>query len=230
VPDWVWLSKKEWQWNKKNKLVLKKWLQGVERRLNYPIFVKPANLGSSIGISKAHKREELFKAINLAVKYDRRVLIEQGIEKAMDIEVAVLGNTAVEISLPGRVISTNEFYDYEAKYIKNGSQQEIPAHLPKRVVKNIRELAERAFKLMDGSGLARVDFLVNRQGLNWNIYLNELNTMPGFTGISMYPKLWQASGLNYGRLLDNLIVLARHRYAERANLQTNFKLQNVWYL
>lgn len=228
IPDWVWLSKKEWHWLKKNKEVFKKWLLGIERKLGYPVFVKPSNLGSSVGINKAHNRRELVDFINIAAKYDRRILIEQGIEKAMEVEVSVLGNEKPEASVPGQIIASNEFYDYDAKYVDGKSEVRIPALLPKKVLRQIQEIAVRSFKLLDCAGMARADFLVQKKSKDWNIYFNELNTIPGFTSISMYPKLWQASGVPYGKLLDILIRLALERHREKSQLSTTHKTRD-WY-
>ena len=229
MSDWIWLTKKEWQWTKKSKIIFKKWLKGTEDRLKYPMFVKPANMGSSVGISKAHNRDELIKALNLAVKYDRRVLIEQTVNEAREIEVAILGNNKLESSVVGEVIASNEFYDYGAKYVDGKTVTIIPAKLPAEVVKDIKNVALQVFSLLDCSGLARVDFLITQDDKDWNIYLNELNTMPGFTGVSMYPKLWAVSGVNYKKLLDILIKLALEKYREKSQLQTSVKIKKEWY-
>lgn len=229
MADWVWLAKKEWSWIKKNKLVFKKWLKGIEDRFDYPLFVKPSNLGSSVGISKAHNKDELIKAINLAARYDTRLVIEQGIENARDVEVAVLGNYKAECSTVGEVISANEFYDYQAKYISQQSEIIIPAKLPVEVVKDIKNIALQAYELLGCRGLARVDFLVQQKNDDWYIYLNELNSLPGFTHISMYPKLWQASGVSYGRLLDILIKLALEKHKEKKSLKTSYQPQTDWH-
>ena len=168
----------------------------VESKLKYPLFVKPANLGSSVGISKAHDRKELGPAIEEAAKFDRKIVIEQGVggnkQKAREIECSVLGNDKPEASVPGEIVPGKEFYDYAAKYVDEGSQLIIPAKLSKAETKNVQQLAISAFKAVDCSGLARVDFLMDPK--NRKMYLNEINTMPGFTAISMYPKLWAASG------------------------------------
>lgn len=229
VPDWVWLSKQEWLWTKQNKLVFQKWLVGIEKRIGYPIFVKPSNMGSSVGISKAHNRRELIEAINLASKYDRRILIEQGIEGALDMEVAVLGNEKPEASTVGQIISSNEFYDYNAKYIDGKSQAIVPAKLPLATAEKIKEMALAAYKLLDAAGMGRADFLVRQKGGKWEIFFNELNTIPGFTAISMYPKLWQASGVACGKLLDILISLARERFNEKKQLLTSYRPKKQWY-
>ncbi len=226
MADWIWLSKKEWQWLKKNKNVFKKWLGGTEKRLKYPMFIKPSNLGSSVGISKVKNRQELVDAINLAVKFDRRVVVEKGIKNAMEIEVAVLGNEKPEASVCGQIISSNEFYDYKAKYVEGKSEELIPAPLPKNVSRKIQDMACEAFKLLDCAGMSRIDFFVTKNP--WRIYLSELNTIPGFTSISMYPKLWQASGVSPKRLFDILIRLAQERYREKRQLQTGYKTVS-WY-
>jgi D-alanine-D-alanine ligase len=191
----------------------------VESALRYPVFVKPANLGSSVGISKAHDRKELGPALTLAAKYDRKLIVEQGVggkkAKAREFEVAVLGNDYPQASVVGEIIPGKEFYDYEAKYLCEGSAAVIPARLNKAETKLIRELAITAFRACDLSGLARVDFLMEPEGKR-RIFLNEVNTMPGFTSISMFPKLWEASGLSYTELITRLIELALERQAEKS--------------
>ncbi len=183
----------------------------LERRIGYPAFVKPANLGSSVGITKVHARKELESALKRASRYDAKIVVEAAID-AREIECAVLGNDHPEASLPGEVIPVNEFYDYEAKYVSEGSQLIIPARLGEHQTKRIRQLAVRAFKAIDCAGMARVDFLMERR--TGVIYVNEINTIPGFTSISMYPKLWEATGLPYTKLLDRLIELALERSRE----------------
>jgi D-alanine-D-alanine ligase len=187
--------------------------QRIERQWGYPLFVKPVNLGSSVGISKVHNRRELAAALNLAAQYDRKILVEKGID-AREIECSVLGNDYPEASVPGEVVPVNEFYDYEAKYIKEGSELVITAQLTARQTKRVQEVAIRAFQAIDGAGMGRVDFLLDRR--TGKVYLNEINTIPGFTSISMYPKLWEASGIPYSRLLDRLIELALERYQEKS--------------
>jgi D-alanine-D-alanine ligase len=193
----------------------------VESKLKYPVFVKPANLGSSVGISKAHDRKELGPAIEEAAKFDRKIVIEQGVggkkQKAREIECSVLGNDKPEASVPGEIVPGKEFYDYTAKYVDEGSQLIIPAKLSKAETKKIQQLAISAFKAVDCSGLARVDFLMDPK--NRKIYLNEINTMPGFTAISMYPKLWAASGLAYPELIERLIRLGQERHEEKKRNQ-----------
>lgn len=189
----------------------------IEAALKYPLFVKPANLGSSVGISKAHDRKELGPALDLAASYDRKIVIEQGVggkkNRPRELEVAVLGNANPDASVVGEIIPSKEFYDYEAKYESQASQLIIPAKLTKAESKQIREMAIAAFQACDCSGLARVDFLKEPSGTG-KIYLNEINTMPGFTSISMYPKLWEASGVSYTDLITRLIELGVERHAE----------------
>jgi len=190
----------------------------VESALKYPVFVKPANLGSSVGISKAHDRKELGPALTEAAKYDRKLVVEEGVgskkAKARELEVAVLGNDDPKASVVGEIVPGKEFYDYEAKYLSEGSVPVIPAKLSRLEAKQIREMAVAAFRACDLSGLARVDFLMEPDGKQ-RIYLNEVNTMPGFTQISMYPKLWEATGLPYTELLTKLIELALERFEEK---------------
>jgi D-alanine-D-alanine ligase len=191
----------------------------VERELGYPVFVKPANLGSSVGISKAKTRAELDQAMNLALDFDRKVVIEAAVPEAREIECSVLGNDHPEASVPGEVIPSREFYDYEAKYIDAASQTLIPAPLGDEQTATIRRLAIEAFLAIDGAGMARVDFLM--AGGTGAIVVNEVNTIPGFTTISMYPQMWEASGLRYPALLDRLIALALERHAEKQRLKTS---------
>ncbi|MGO9649798.1 MAG: D-alanine--D-alanine ligase family protein [Terriglobales bacterium] len=192
----------------------------IESKLRYPVFVKPANLGSSVGISKAHDRKELGPAIDEAAKFDRKIVIEQGVGgkvKAREIECSVLGNDKPEASLPGEIVPGQEFYDYNAKYLDEGSQLIIPAKLSNTETKKVQQLAIAAFKAVDCSGLARVDFLMEPK--TRKIYLNEINTMPGFTSISMYPKLWAATGVTYPELIERLIELGLERHQEKKKNQ-----------
>ena len=202
----------------------RKAIQLVEVALKYPLFVKPANLGSSVGISKAHDRSELGPALEMAAKYDRKLVVEQGVggsgrggrsAKARELEVGVLGNDDPKASVVGEIIPGKEFYDYEAKYLSEGSVPVIPAKLTKAETKQIREMAVAAFRACDLSGLARVDFLMEPDGKR-RIFLNEVNTLPGFTQISMYPKLWEATGVGYRELITRLIELALERQAEKS--------------
>jgi D-alanine-D-alanine ligase len=190
----------------------------IEAALKYPLFVKPANLGSSVGISKAHDRKELAPALALAARYDRKLIVEQGVggqnSRAREFEVAVLGNDAPQASVVGEIVPGKEFYDYEAKYLSEGSVPIIPAKLSRAQAKEIRAMAVAAFRACDLAGLARVDFLMEPEGKH-RIFINEVNTMPGFTRISMYPKLWEATGIPYQDLITRLIELALERQREK---------------
>ncbi len=186
---------------------------------NYPLFVKPANLGSSVGISKAHGRDELRAGLDLAARFDRKLLVEVGVN-AREIECSVLGNDAPIASLPGEVVPSNEFYDYRAKYVDDASELHIPAELDAVTRRRIQDLAVRAFLALDCAGMARADFFLCRD--TGQVYINELNTIPGFTRISMYPKLWEASGLPYAQLLDRLIELAIERHADKHRSETAY--------
>ena len=207
----------------------KKATRVIEKALRYPVFVKPANLGSSVGISKVKVREELAAAMDLAASFDRKIVIEEGVGgpgvKPRELEVAVLGNDAPEASVVGEIVPAKEFYDYEAKYELSGPDESVcilPAKLSKAEEKRIRSMAVAAFKACVCAGLARVDFLMApaAKGKPAEIVLNEVNTMPGFTSISMYPKLWAASGLPYVKLIDRLIELAMERHREK--METSF--------
>lgn len=193
----------------------------IETALGYPCFVKPANLGSSVGISKVRNREELLEAVKLAFRYDRKVIVEEFVD-AREIEVSVLGNDEPIASVPGEVVSSNEFYDYKAKYVDGKSAMIIPADLTPEQTEQVREMAIRAFKAIDGSGLCRADFFLRKS--DGAILINEVNTMPGFTPYSMYPLLWKESGKSYRELLDDLIRLAIERYEERKNLDYGYEL------
>jgi D-alanine-D-alanine ligase len=189
-------------------------IESIARQIGFPCFVKPANLGSSVGISKVREQAALKEALLYAARFDGKVLVEKGAEDCLEVEVSVLGNETPKASIPGQIIPINEFYDYQAKYLDKGSQLIIPANISDRMTNKVRELAIQAFKAIDGSGMARVDFFVKKD--ESIVYVNEINTIPGFTEISMYPKLWQASGIKYSDLLDELIELALDRYKENA--------------
>jgi D-alanine-D-alanine ligase len=191
----------------------------IEERFAYPIFAKPANLGSSVGVGKAHDRSELLPVLKAALEYDRKVIVEPGIN-CRELECGVLGNDQPIASTVGEVVSSNEFYDYRAKYVDNASRLYIPAQIPDATLEEIRDMAVRAFLALDLSGLARVDFFLDTDSSE--VYINELNTMPGFTQISMYPKLWEASGIPYPDLLDRLIQLGIERYADKQRNRTTF--------
>ncbi|MDZ7316230.1 MAG: D-alanine--D-alanine ligase [candidate division KSB1 bacterium] len=199
----------------------------IERRLGYPVFVKPPNLGSSVGISKAKNRGQLIEGIETALRYDRKVLVEAAVPDPREIEVAVLGNEHPRASIAGEIIPSNEFYDYDAKYVDGASESRIPADLPPELHESLRQAAVRAVVACEVEGMARVDFLVERR--TGKFFLNEINSIPGFTSISMYPKLWEASGLSYPDLLDELIRLALDRAAKKRALSTTFQPKKEWY-
>ncbi|HEY0162070.1 MAG TPA: D-alanine--D-alanine ligase family protein [Edaphobacter sp.] len=222
LPQTPWISLLRSEWRANPRACTKK----IEAALKYPVFVKPANLGSSVGISKVHDRSELARAMNEAASFDRKLIIEQGVggpgAKPRELEVAVLGNDTPEASVVGEIVPGAEFYDYEAKYVSDSSVPIIPAKLTVAESKQIRQMAVAAFKACDCAGLSRVDFLMEpaKKGKKARIFLNEINTLPGFTSISMYPKLWGATGLPYKKLIDRLIELAVERHVEK--LQTQF--------
>jgi len=214
VCDYEWFLRSAWEASP-NKIIKK-----IATTLGFPVFVKPANLGSSVGVSKADDKKELLEAINDAARYDRRIIVEKAVN-GREIEVAILGNDNPIASLPGEVITGHEFYDYEDKYIDNTSRTEVPAKLPKKILERVQRDAVRAFQALDGSGLARVDFFVEH-GTN-KVIINEVNTLPGFTSISMYPKMWEASGIPYSELIDRLIALAIERHLDRSRNLTSYQ-------
>ncbi len=239
VVDYMWLRYLDWQNPQQDFLpqslqpqqlrgmTQTQMLEVLEDTLGFPAFVKPANMGSSVGISKAHDREELIRAIEEAALYDHKILIEAAVSTPREIEVSVLGNFRPRASVCGEVVPSNEFYDYNAKYVDGASQLYIPANLPDAVAEKIREAAVLGFMACECEGMARVDFLVERE--SHEFYLNEINTIPGFTQISMYPKLWEASGLSYSALLDELIRLAIERHERRSKLSTSYQPKQDWY-
>ncbi len=196
-------------------------LARVEAEIGYDCFVKPANLGSSVGITKAHDRTELRAALDEAALYDRKLLIEEAVD-AREIEVSVLGNDEPVASVPGEIVPSGEFYDYAAKYLDGESELLIPAPVPDETAGLIAQLAIKAYRAFDCAGMARVDFLLDRE--TGELYLNEVNTLPGFTPISMYPKLWEASGLSYPELIDRLIQLALERHADKSRSATAYQV------
>jgi D-alanine-D-alanine ligase len=200
---WLLIRRAEWHANSAAELAR------IEAQLHYPMFVKPANMGSSVGISRATDRATLAQGLDEAARYDRRIVVEQGID-AREIEVSVLGNDEPQASVAGEIVPSNEWYDYEAKYLGGESKILIPAPIADALAEQVRQMAIQAFKAIDGAGLARVDFLLDRGSAA--LYLNEANTMPGFTPVSMYAKMWAASGLAYSELLDRLIELAIKRH------------------
>jgi len=213
ICDYAVIRKSDWAANRDGLT------KSVIEQLGFPVFVKPANLGSSVGISKAKDRDELIAAIDLAAEFDRKIIIEAGVPDAREIECAVLGNDDPIASIAGEVIPSREFYDYEAKYLDDASRTEIPANLTPAQLAEVQRLSREAFLAIDGSGLARVDFLLSRR--DGQLLLNEVNTLPGFTTISMYGKLWEASGVSYPELLDRLIALALERHNAKQSLRTS---------
>jgi D-alanine-D-alanine ligase len=195
-------------------------LDKAETVSDYPIFVKPANMGSSVGVSKVHSRSDLLEGLMEAAQYDRRILVERGIE-AREIELSVLGNEHPEASVPGEVIPSDEFYSYRAKYIDDQSELHIPAPIDFEMTEEARPIAVEDYKAIDGAGMARVDMLLEKD--TERLYLNEINTIPGFTSISMYPKLWEASGLSYPELMDRLIELAQARQVQKDRLVRTYE-------
>jgi D-alanine-D-alanine ligase len=215
VLKWLTIKRKDWQKDKEEILSL------IQNTFEYPLFVKPTNLGSSVGITKVHRKEELEKAIDLASSYDRKILIEEGLEGAREIECSVLGNDEPQTSVVGEVKPAREFYDYDSKYIDQATQLIVPADLPENVSEKVRKIALCAFKAIDAAGMARVDFFVTKK--ENKIYLNEINTIPGFTSVSMYPRLWEASGVSYPELIDRLIQMALERYQDKKQNKTSYE-------
>lgn len=213
VVDWLTFTRKETETDLENIVTLS------EKLAPYPLFVKPANLGSSVGISKVKNRSELMVSIPEAARYDRRILVERGLE-AREIEISVLGNENPRVSIPGEIVPSDEFYSYKAKYIDGKSGLHIPAPVSEDLSAKIQDLAIKTYKKIDCCGMARVDFLLEKE--TGDLYLNEVNTIPGFTSISMYPKLWEASGLPYAELINELIELAFERKAERVKTKRTF--------
>jgi D-alanine-D-alanine ligase len=214
IVPYVAIKRKAWEQNRDEVLTR------VEAEIGYDAFVKPANLGSSVGITKAHDRAELRAALDEAARYDRKLLAEKAVD-GREIEVSVLGNDAPIASVPGEIVPCNEFYDYAAKYLDGESQLLIPAPIPDEVTERIRDMAIRAYLAIDCAGMARADFLLDRG--SGEVYVNELNTLPGFTPISMYPKLWDASGIPYTELIGRLIDLALERYADKSRSATSYQ-------
>lgn len=217
VVDWIITSRLEAEQNMDS---LVKEAEGLG---NYPFFIKPANLGSSVGITKCKNRSDLIEGIMEACRFDRRLLIELGVENAREIEISVLGNEFPRASIPGEIKPADEFYSYDAKYHNDDSELIIPAPLPQEMIAEMQEIAIRTYKAIDCAGMARVDFLVN--AMTNQLFINEVNTIPGFTSISMYPKLWEASGLPYAELIDELIQLAIQRKAERNRSERKIELK-----
>ncbi|MEE9615821.1 MAG: D-alanine--D-alanine ligase family protein [Anaerolineae bacterium] len=218
ITDYLLVKRKEWE------MVPEEVMDRAEAALGYPVFTKPANLGSSVGIRKCHDREELTRGLTEAARYDRKLLVEVAVPAAREIEVSVLGNDDPIASVPGEIIPSREFYSYEAKYIDHGDEASgllIPAPISPEMTERVRDLAVRAYKAIDCAGMARADFLLS--GETGELYVSELNTIPGFTTISMYPKLWEASGIPYPELIERLIDLAIERYQDKVCSETSYR-------
>lgn len=220
VTKFVYFDRKKWEDDKNY------FLDQIEIKLKYPVFVKPANLGSSIGISKAGDRQALLQAIHEASKYDRKIIIEEGVLNAREIEFSILGNEDPIVSLPGEIIPSNDFYDYNAKYVSDKSQLIIPAQISNELLVKMQEDAISAFKIIGCTGMGRIDFLLEKNSDKY--YINEINTIPGFTSISMYPKLWEISGISYSELLEKLISFGLDRFNENKKNKVNFETPS-WY-
>jgi D-alanine-D-alanine ligase len=217
IPVVPWVAVQRADWEREPKEVQR----AIEKKLKYPLFVKPATLGSSVGMTKVHSREELAPALDLAAEFAMKILVERAVN-AREIEISVLGNHDPKASVPGEIIPHREFYDYAAKYLEEGTQLIIPAKLAASQVKKIQQMAVTAFKTLELSGMARVDFFVEKKGAR--IFLNEVNTIPGFTSISMYPKMWEASGIPFRELIDKLIELALEMHREKARTKYEIEL------
>jgi D-alanine-D-alanine ligase len=217
IPVVPWLAIQRCDWERHPKEVQR----NIEKKFKYPVFVKPATLGSSVGMTKVHSAEELPGALNLAAEFAMKIMVERAVI-AREVEVSVLGNRDPIASVPGEIVPHREFYDYTAKYLEEGSQLLIPAKLQAAQVKKFQELAVAAFRALELNGMARVDFFLEKKG--GKIYLNEVNTIPGFTSISMYPKLWEASGIPFRELVDRLISLALEQHAEKARTKYQIEL------
>jgi len=218
IPVVPWITVYRHDWEKNPKQIQR----AIENKFKYPVFVKPATLGSSVGMTKVHSRAELAPALNLASEFAMKILVEKAMV-AREIEVSVLGNDEAKASIPGEIVPHREFYDYTAKYLEDGTQLLIPAKLKAAQVKTIQSLAVAAFRALELSGMARVDFFLEKRGVG-KLFLNEVNTIPGFTSISMYPKLWEASGIPFRELIDRLIALALEQHAEKARTKYAIEL------
>jgi D-alanine-D-alanine ligase len=217
IPVVPWLAIRRDEWERNPAEVTER----IEKEFLYPVFIKPATLGSSVGMTKVHSHEELAAGLNLAAEFAMKIMVEKAVN-AREIEVSVLGNHEPQASVPGEIVPHREFYDYAAKYLEEGTQLLIPAQLRPPQVKKIQQYAVEAFRALELNGMARVDFFLEKEG--GKIYLNEANTIPGFTSISMYPKLWEASGIPFSKLIDKLIELALEQHAEKARTKYAIEL------
>lgn len=215
VVEWIAVPRADWERDPKRVL------HNIEKKFRYPVFIKPATLGSSVGMTKVHKRAELGPALDLAAEFAMKIMVERAIQ-GREIEISVLGNADPKASVPGEIVPHREFYDYAAKYLEGGTQLLIPAKLSRAQVKRFQELAVRAFQVLELGGMARVDFFLEKR--TGKIFLNEVNTIPGFTSISMYPKLWEASGIGFRELVDRLIELALEQHREKARTKYSIEL------
>jgi D-alanine-D-alanine ligase len=215
VVEWIAVPRADWERDPKRVL------HNIEKKFHYPVFIKPATLGSSVGMTKVHKRAELGPALDLAAEFAMKIMVERAIQ-GREIEISVLGNADPKASVPGEIVPHREFYDYAAKYLEGGTQLLIPAKLSRAQVKRFQELAVRAFQVLELGGMARVDFFLEKR--TGKIFLNEVNTIPGFTSISMYPKLWEASGIGFRELVDRLIELALEQHREKARTKYSIEL------
>jgi D-alanine-D-alanine ligase len=217
IPVVPWVTVHRWRWEKNPQAVRAE----IQKKFSYPVFVKPATLGSSVGMSKVHKADELGPALDLASEYGMKTLVEKAVT-AREIEISVLGNHEPKASMPGEIVPHREFYDYTAKYLEEGTQLMIPAGLKPAQIRKIQSQAVKAFQVLELSGMARVDFFLEKK--SGKLYLNEVNTIPGFTSISMYPKLWEASGISFRELIDKLIELALEMHREKARTKYAIEL------
>jgi len=218
LPQTKWLALKRKRWISEKQKVLDE----INNQFSYPIFTKPTNLGSSVGITRVMKSQELENAINIATFYDRKILIEEGVKNALEVECSVLGNDEPDVSLAGEIIPAGEYYDYNSKYIDKGTRLVIPARVPDNITEEVQRIAKKAYLAIDAAGLSRVDFFIQRNNNNYKIYLNEINTMPGFTRSSMYPKLWEKSGIYFAELIDRLIELSLERFNDKMSNRTDY--------
>ena len=218
LPQTKWLALKRKRWISEKQKVLDE----INNQFSYPIFTKPTNLGSSVGITRVMKSQELENAINIATFYDRKILIEEGVKNALEVECSVLGNDEPDVSLAGEIIPAGEYYDYNSKYIDKGTRLVIPARVPDNITEEVQRIAKMAYLAIDAAGLSRVDFFIQRNNNNYKIYLNEINTMPGFTRSSMYPKLWEKSGIYFSELIDRLIELSLERFNDKMSNRTDY--------
>ena len=213
---WITIKRKRWILEKK------KVLNEINNQLIYPIFIKPTNLGSSVGVSKVQQSQELEHAINVATSYDRKIIIEEGVENAIEVECSVLGNDEPNISIVGEIQPAGEYYDYNSKYIDKNTKLIVPAGIPDGIAKEVQRLSKIAYLAIDAAGLSRVDFFVEKNNHTYKVYLNEINTIPGFTRTSVYPKLWEKSGIGFSELIDRLIELSLERFKDKMSNKTDY--------